>query len=130
MSDKASGETESFSESVMPAADELEALLLGSVRRACFARGCWGPADSVSSVNRAFKSGVDPVFLRCGFVMGDFPTLGLALTLAALVFLDFLAVSAALVGGAEGGFPSRSMPSGELVPAPARPLSNMAMGSG
>lgn len=40
ISDKASGETESFSESVTPAADELEALLLGSVRLACFARGC------------------------------------------------------------------------------------------
>lgn len=35
MSDKVSGDTEPFSESVTPAADEFEALLLGSCRLAC-----------------------------------------------------------------------------------------------
>lgn len=127
MSDKASGETESFSESVMPAADELEALLLGSVRRACFDRGCWSSADSASSLKRAFMRGVDPVFFRCGFVMGDLPTLAFALVFAVLVFLAFLATSPAFAAGV---FASRSMPSGELVVVLARLRSNIAIGSG
>ena len=75
-------------------------------------------------------SGVAPVFFRCGFVMGDFPTLALALVFAGLVFLPFLAESLEIGPADGGGLPSKSIPSGELVVvAVDRPRSNMAMGS-
>lgn len=87
-------------------------------------------ADSASSLKRAFIRGVDPVFFRCGFVIGDLPTLVFALAFAALFFLAFLATSPALPAEFADVFASRSMPSGELVVVPARPRSNMAIGSG
>lgn len=63
--------------------------------------------------------GVEAVFLRCGFVMGDFPTLVFTRLFAALDFLDFLAKSPTAGVDAAGGLASRSMPSGELVVVPA-----------
>lgn len=74
-------------------------------------------------------SGVDPVFFRCGFVMGDFPTFVFDLVLAALLFLTFLARSPWFCAGAAGALPSKSIPSGELVVVPAAPRSNTAIGS-
>lgn len=74
-------------------------------------------------------SGVEPVFLRCGFVMGDFPTLALDLVFAVPVFLAFFPRSPA--DGPVCGIvmPSRSMPSGELVVVAERPRSKTDMGS-
>jgi hypothetical protein len=135
ISDSASGETESFSESVIPVVDEFEANPLGSICRVFFEGRACGSAGlsacSVSSLNVwAFMSGVAPVFLRCGFVMGDLPTLALALVFAGLVFLPFFAMSLATGPDDGGGLASKSIPSGELVVvAVDRPRSNMAMGS-
>lgn len=135
ISDSASGETESFSESVIPVVDELEANPLVSICRVFFeGRGCVSAGLSACSVSSlkvwAFMSGVAPVFFRCGFVMGDFPTLALALVFAAVVFRPFFAKSFG-TGPVDGGAPaSKSIPSGELVVvAVDRPRSNMAMGS-
>lgn len=136
ISDNASGETESFSESVIPAVDEFDANPLGSVCRVFFeGRACGSAGLSACSVSSlkvwAFMSGVAPVFFRCGFVMGDFPTLALFLVFAALVFLPFFAKSPE-TGPDEGGWlASKSIPSGELVVVAVadRPRSNMAMGS-
>lgn len=136
ISDSASGETESFSESVIPALDEFEATPLGSVCRVFFeGRACGSAGLSACSVSSlkvwAFMSGVAPVFFRCGFVMGDFPTLVLARVFAALVFLPFFAKSLETGPVDGGGLASKSIPSGELVVVPVvdRPRSNMAMGS-
>lgn len=73
--------------------------------------------------------GVDPVFFRSGFVMGDFPTLALTLVLTALLFLTFLARSLSLGPATTDGFPSRSMPSGELEVVADAPRSKMAIES-
>lgn len=119
----------------MPAADEFDALPLGSCRRVCFgsgARGCGSTVSASSLKACAFMRGVDPVFLRCGFVMGDFPTFVLALPLAAVLFLVFFAapaVPAVLDGGNAGMFASKSMPSGELVEVAESPRSNITIGS-
>lgn len=72
-------------------------LLLGSCRRVCFgAGGCVSTVSASSLKACAFMRGVEPVFFRCGFVMGDFPTLVLALAFAAVLFLVFFAVSTVL----------------------------------
>lgn len=117
----------------MPAADEFEALLLGSSRLACFFAGRGSGSGSVVSASSlkacAFIRGVDPVFFRSGFVMGDFPTLALTLVFTALLFLTFLARSLSLGAAAEDDFPSRSMPSGELEAVADAPRSKMAIES-
>lgn len=136
ISESASGETESFSESVIPVVDEFDANPLGSLCRVFFeGRACGSAGLSACSVRSlnvwAFMSGVAPVFFLCGFVMGDFPTLALALVFAALVFLPFFAKSLETGPVDGGGWASKSIPSGELVVVPAadRPRSNMAIGS-
>lgn len=110
--------------------DEFEAWLEGSVRRAGI-ETCDG-ASTVSAKSLrawAFMSGVEAVFLRCGFVMGDFPTLTFDLAFTVLVFLVFLARSPVDGAVCEDGMPSRSMHSGELVVVPERPRSKAAIGS-
>lgn len=114
----------------MAFADEFEALLDGSTRRIGLeAEDCGSTVSARSLRAWAFISGVDPVFFRCGFVIGDLPTLALDLVFAVLFFFVFFPRS--LVDGAvcEAGIPSRSIPSGELVVVTERPRSNTAMGS-
>lgn len=74
-------------------------------------------------------SGVELVFFRCGFVMGDFPTLAFDLVFVVVVFLVFFPRSFVDGAGCEAGIPSRSIPSGELVVVMGRPRSKAAMGS-
>lgn len=115
---------------MIPAADEFEALLLGSTRCDCFALGSCGSIVSAKSLKAcAFMSGVDPVFFRCGFVMGDFPTLVLDLVFATLVFLAFLTRSPVPIANVWVGFVSKSISSGELVVVMGSPRSKTAIGS-
>jgi hypothetical protein len=72
---------------------------------------------------------VDPVFFRCGFVIGDFATLALARVFAAALFLGFFAMSPELGFDAGIGLVSHSSPSGELVAVEEIPMSNMIIGS-
>lgn len=114
----------------MPGVDELEAMLPSSGSWELVVASVRGSirlsAVSASSLRAwAFKSGVEPVFFRCGFVMGDFPTLALARVFAAALFLGFFARSPELEMGAEFGLTSESIPSGELVAVADIPMSNI-----
>lgn len=70
-----------------------------------------------------------PVFFRCGFVMGDFPTLALTRVFAAALFLGFFARSPGLGAGAGIRLASDSIPSGELVDVADIPISNITIES-
>lgn len=110
-------------------ADELEALLHGSGRCVGLEAETCGSTFSARSLRAwAFMSGVD-AFFRCGFVIGDLPTLALDLAFAALVFLVLFPRSLVEGAGCGAGTPSRSIPSGELVVVTERPRSKTAMGS-
>jgi hypothetical protein len=119
ISESVSGETEAFSESVASMATAPGGCEFPCVVETCSMvrfpdDRCCSSASSVRAW--AFNVGVVPVFLRCGLVIGDCRTFGLALTFAAFVFRTFFARSFALPAScaAEGPL-SKSISPGELV---------------